>query len=134
MSKVHVHFIGNVGKEPEVRTVGEVKVAKFNVAVTSRYKTKAGEYEDKTKWMPVEVWRSLADVAEKYIKKGTKVYVEGTLEDNTYEKDGQTKTFEFVAAQTIEILSKADDKERPSDSVSATDTSTQATEIDDLPF
>jgi len=134
MSKVHVHFIGNVGKEPEVRTVGEVKVAKFNVAVTSRYKNKSGDYEDKTKWMPVEVWRGLAEVAEKYIKKGTKVFIAGTLEDNTYEKDGQPKTVEFVLAQEVEILTKADDKERTSTTTGATDTSNPPAETDDLPF
>lgn len=135
MSKVKVHFIGNLGKDPEVRTVGEVKVAKFTVGVSNRVTLRSGEQETKTKWMNVEAWRSLAEVSEKYLKKGSKVFIEGSLEDNTYEKDGQTKSFEFVAAQTIEILNKlSDDQERTSDGNSATDTGNQAEETDDLPF
>lgn len=137
MSKVKVRFLGNLGKEPEVKSVGEIKVAKFNVAVTSRYKNKNGEYEDKTKWMAVEAWRGLAEIAEKYLKKGSKVLIEGTLEDNSYtSKDGQEKTFEYVVATELEMLNRVEDndKERTSDNPFTESQGDSTQKDDDLPF
>ena len=135
MSFNKVILIGNVGKDPEVRHLETgAAVASFTLATTERYKNKNGELQDQTEWHNIVCWRNLAELSEKYIKKGTKVFIAGTLEDNTYEKDGQSKTVEFVLAQEVEILTKADDKERTSTTTGATDTSNPPAETDDLPF
>lgn len=111
MSKVNVFFIGNVGKDAEIKLVGDNKVARFNVAVSERITKRDGTKEDKTIWMQVEAWRGLAEFAEKHISKGMKLFVQGTLEVNSYEKDGQKKTFEYVLANNIEITNWNDDKQ-----------------------
>lgn len=111
MSKVNVFFIGNVGGSAEVKTVGDNKVARLNVAVTDRITKKDGTKGDKTIWMQVEAWRGLAEFTEKHITKGMKVFVQGNLEVVSYEKDGQKKTFEYVIANNIEIANWNDDKQ-----------------------
>jgi len=89
-------LIGNVGKDPEVREVGDSKVANFSLA-TSESWTKNGEKVEKTFWHNVVVWGKLADVIEKYVTKGSKLYIEGAVETRSYEKDGQTRyTTEIV--------------------------------------
>jgi single-strand DNA-binding protein len=96
MSSVNkVILVGNVGKDPEIRTMqsGD-KIASFSVATSERWKDKAtGEYKDKTEWHNVSVFnKSLVTLVESYVKKGTKVYVEGQLETRKYtDKHGVDK-------------------------------------------
>ena len=84
------HLIGNVGKQPDVRTMqnGD-KVANFSLATSETWKDKSGEKKEKTEWSRIVVFGKLAEVVEKYVRKGSKVYVSGKLQTRKYEKDGQ---------------------------------------------
>lgn len=83
MSSVNkVILIGNVGRDPEVRTVGGSKVVNLSIATTERWTNKTtGQKEGRTEWTKVVIWNErIADVAERYLTKGSKVYVEGQLQ------------------------------------------------------
>lgn len=103
-----VILVGNLGKDPEVRHLeGGVAVAKFTLATSESYKDKSGQKVDQTEWHNVVVWRGLADVAEKYLKKGMTVYVEGKLRTRTWDdKDNHKHYTTEVVADTFTILSK----------------------------
>ena len=76
-----VILLGNLGKDPEVRYLDNgVAVANFSLATTENYKNKQGERVSQTEWHNVVFWRGLAEVAEKYLKKGDSIYLEGKLE------------------------------------------------------
>ncbi len=97
-----VILVGNLGKDPEVRHLeNNVAVATFSLATSESYKDKNGQRVDKTEWHNIVMWRGLAEVAEKYLKKGQMVYVEGKLRTRNYQdKEGQTRyTTEIVADQ-----------------------------------
>lgn len=85
-----VMLIGNVGSDPEIRSTGSgARVAQFSLATNRRWTNQAGEQQEKTEWHRVVVWERLADVVERYVKKGQQVYVEGSIEYSSYEaKDG----------------------------------------------
>ena len=81
MSLNKVMLIGNVGQDPEIRYLeGNAKVAQFRLATTERYKDRAsGENRESTEWHTIVAWRNSADVVERFVKKGTQVFVEGRL-------------------------------------------------------
>lgn len=93
-----VMLIGNLGKDPEVRHLENgTTVANFSIATSEKWTDKGGEVHEKTEWHNIVVWRKLAEIVEKYVKKGTKVYVEGKLQTRPWEKDGVTRyTTEIV--------------------------------------
>jgi single-strand DNA-binding protein len=102
-----VTLIGNLGADPEVRTTSNGgKVATLSLATSRKWK-KDGEAQEKTEWHRVVLWDNakgakLADLAESYMKKGDKVYIEGQIEYRQWEKDGVTKyTTEIVAREVI---------------------------------
>ena len=99
-------IIGNAGAAPEVREVNGGKVANLNVAVTERgYKTTRGkEIPERTDWFTVIAWRGLAEILEKYVTKGDKLYIEGKMKSRTYEKDGQKRMVWELYAENIELL------------------------------
>lgn len=99
-----VMIIGRVGQTPQVRTVGENKVANFTVATTEKYKDR----ED-TEWHNIAVWGKLADVVEKWVDKGMMVYVEGKIKTEKYTKDGQDKFVVRIMASSLQMLSKKED-------------------------
>lgn len=71
-------FIGNLGADPEVRnTQAGKKCANLRIAVTEKWKDQSGERKERTEWVPVVIWGALADVAERYLRKGSKVFVSG---------------------------------------------------------
>jgi single-strand DNA-binding protein len=92
-----VTLIGNLGKDPEVRsTSGGNRVATFSLATSRAWNDASGNKQEKTEWHKCVAWNSkgsqLADIVEKYMKKGDKVYVEGRIEYGQYQdKDGQTR-------------------------------------------
>ena len=89
-----VMLIGNLGKDPEVRTIPSgVKVANFSIATSSSYTGKDGNRVEKTEWHNIVMWRGLAEVAEKYLKKGNPVYIEGRLETRSWEDQTGTKKY-----------------------------------------
>jgi single-strand DNA-binding protein len=102
-----VILVGNLGKDPEVRHLeGGTTVASFTLATTESYKDKAGQRIDQTEWHNVVVWRGLAEVAEKYLKKGSSIYLEGKLRTRSYDKDGQKRYATEIVADTFTMLGK----------------------------
>ena len=84
-----VTLIGNVGSDPEIRTTPNgIQVCNFSLATTSSYKDQTGNWQDKTEWHRIVLWAKLAERAVLYLKKGSKTYIEGSIETKSYEKDG----------------------------------------------
>ncbi len=108
MSSVNkVILIGNVGQDPEVRFLDRgVAIANFALATTERgYIMQNGtQVPDRTEWHNIVLWRNLAEWAERYLRKGMKIYVEGKLQTRTWEKDGQRRSKTEVVAENIQIL------------------------------
>lgn len=100
-----VIIIGNLGRDPEIKyTQSNVPVANFSVATTESWKDKnSGEWQEKTEWHRIVAWRHLAERAERYLKKGKQVYVEGRLETRKWQgQDGQERyTTEIIASQLM---------------------------------
>jgi single-strand DNA-binding protein len=104
MSVNKVILVGNVGKDPEVRHLDSgVAVASFPFATSESY-TKNGERVTTTEWHNIVLWRGLAEVAEKYVKKGSKLFLEGKIATRQYEKDGQTKYFTEIVVNNMVML------------------------------
>jgi single-strand DNA-binding protein len=107
-------LIGNLGADPEVRsTANGARVATLSVATSRQWNNQAGERQEKTQWHRVVLWNNnkgsgLADFAEKYLKKGDRVYVEGEIEYRTWEdRDGKTRyTTEIKAFQVMSVGGK----------------------------
>ena len=110
-----VILIGNLGKDPEVRRLenGSV-VANFSIATSEVYTDKAtGEKREVTDWHDIVVWRGLAEVTEKYLKKGYKVYVEGKLKKRSWQdKEGNTRYTSEILAEEMTILSRPEGSEK----------------------
>ncbi len=101
-------LIGNLGKDPEVRaTPSGAKVANFSIATTESYTGKDGQKVDKTEWHNIVMWRGLAEVAEKYLKKGSQVYVEGRLQTRSWDdKEGQKRYTTEIIADNMVMLGR----------------------------
>jgi len=112
MSVNKVILIGNVGADPEVKYVQtDVPVARFSLATSESYKDKNGQRQTQTEWHNVVVWRGLAKVVEQYVKKGSKLYIEGKITTRQYEKDGVTKYFTDIVAREMKMLDSRNDSE-----------------------
>jgi single-strand DNA-binding protein len=98
-----VTLLGNIGREPEARTTQSGStVVTLSIATADSYKDKSGNWQEKTEWHKVKLWDKLAERASQYLKKGSKVYIEGKLKYGSYEKDGQTVyTTDIVGYQMI---------------------------------
>ncbi len=103
-----VILIGNLGRDPEVRYLeGNVAVAKFSVATNESYKDKKGDRQTVTEWHDVVAWRGLAEIAEKLLKKGSQIYVEGKLTHRKYQdKEGIDRYVTEVVANNFRILDR----------------------------
>ncbi len=103
-----VTLVGNLGKDPDIKELdGNIKVAKFTLATSENYKDKQGQTHTSTDWHNVVVWRSLADLAEKYLHKGSLVYMEGKLKTRSFEdKDGQKRFVTEIHAEQLILLDK----------------------------
>lgn len=101
-----VILIGNLGSDPEVRYLESGSaVAKFNIATTESYTNKSGERVDNTEWHRIELWEGLAKVAEKYLKKGNQVYIEGRIRTDSWtDKEGQQRTGITIRANSMTLL------------------------------
>ena len=104
-------LIGNVGSDPEIRTVGSgTRVAQFSLATGRSWTDQSGAKQEKTEWHRCVVWNSargsgLADVVEKYVKKGEKIYVEGEIEYRQWQdKDGQTRYTTEIKVKELMLL------------------------------
>jgi len=108
-------LIGNLGQDPEVRSIANGgRVANISIATSRQWKGTSGDKQEKTEWHRVVLWNNkgsnLADIAERYCKKGDKVYVEGSIEYRTWQdKEGQTRyTTEIIARELILLSGKGD--------------------------
>jgi single-strand DNA-binding protein len=103
-----VTLIGRLGKDPEVRRLESgAAVAKFSLATSESYKDKDGNKVDTTEWHNVVIWRAQAEIAEKYLKKGMLIYIEGKLTYREYtDKDNQKKYFTEIVASDFRMLER----------------------------
>src|ERR1700751_6135068 len=101
-------LIGNLGKEPDVQYLeGNIAVAKFPLATTETYKDRAGKLISQTEWRTVVLWRGLAELAQKYLHKGSLIYVEGRLRTRSWEdKEGNKKFATEIIADNLIMLDK----------------------------
>src|ERR1700741_4963444 len=103
-----VMLIGNLGKDPDVQFLeGNIAVAKFSLATTETFKDRAGKLVSQTEWHTVVLWRGLADLASKYLHKGSLVYIEGRLRTRSWEdKEGNRKFATEVVGDNLIMLDK----------------------------
>lgn len=109
-----VILIGNVGVDPEVRYTGDAsngaKVATIRLATSERYKDRSGNLQEHTEWHTVVAWRNTADVVEKYVKKGTQIYIEGRLRTRSWEdQTGNKRYVTEIMADTLQLLGRKQD-------------------------
>ena len=114
MSLNKVMLIGNVGRDPEVRYLdgnsGNAKVATFTLATTERYRDRNGETRENTEWHNIVAWRGNADVAERFIKKGTQVYIEGRLRTRSWDDQTGNKRYTTeIIVDNLQLLGKKSD-------------------------
>lgn len=143
MSVNKVILVGNVGKDPETRHLDKgVTVTRFSLATTETYTSKTGEKISNTEWHNIVAWRGLAETIEKYVKKGSQLYIEGRLRTTSYEKEGVKHYTTEILADTMQMLGKREGQtdmaaqngraEQQLQSVSEPDFNQP--EEDDLPF
>lgn len=109
-----VILVGNLGKDPEVKyTPNGVPVAKFSIATNEKFKDKSGEWQERTEWHNIVAWQRLAEIVGEYVKKGSKVYLEGKLQTSSWEdkQSGEKKYRTEIVAQELVLLSGRGDNE-----------------------
>lgn len=135
-----VILVGNVGKDPEVRHLDSgVAVTTFPLATSETYKNKEGQRITNTEWHNIVLWRGLAEVAEKYVKKGNPLYIEGKIRTRSWDdKDGNKRYTTEIIADNMQMLgSKQSNEEQVSsapEKEDGVDIDNIPAEEDDLPF
>lgn len=133
-----VILIGNVGKDPETKEVNDTSVTKFTLATSESYKDKQGDRVTNTEWHNIVAWGGLSNVIEKYVKKGSKLYIEGKLSHRKYEdKDGQTKYFTEIIAKEMTMLGakkESMEQKHEKDLQKSDSKKDEFSNVDDLPF
>ena len=113
MSLNKVMLIGNVGRDPEVRYLensGNAKVATFTLATTERYRDRNGEMRENTEWHNIVAWRNSADVVEKFVKKGTQLYIEGRLRTRSWDDQTGNKRYTTeIMVDNLQLLGRKSD-------------------------
>lgn len=106
-----VTLIGNLGKDPDMQYLeGNIGVAKFSLATTETYKDRGGKLVSQTEWHTVVLWRGLAELAQRYLHKGSLVYIEGRLRTRSWEdKEGNKKFATEVVGDNLIMLDKRGD-------------------------
>lgn len=139
-----VMLIGRLGSDPEVRyTQSNTAVATLSLATSERYKDANGEMQENTEWHRVVAWGRLAEICQQFTRKGSQIYVEGSLQTRSWEdRDGQKRYTTEIKAQTIQLLDSKDagpntsssrDTQRPEPATSSAQTPFEEGD-DDLPF
>ena len=107
-----VILVGNVGKDPETRYLDEnTPVCKFPLATSEVYKNRNGERVEQTEWHNIVLWRGLAKVAEQYVKKGSKLYIEGRIRSRSYDdKDGNKRYITEIVGDEMKMLDSRSDQ------------------------
>ena len=113
----HVFLIGNLGKDPEIQYIeGNIPVAKFPLATTETYKDKKGNTVPQTEWHNIVLWRGLAELAAKYLHKGSLVHIEGCLRTRSWEdKDKNRRFMTEIIASNLVMLDKRNGGEHKTD-------------------
>ena len=143
MSVNKVILVGNVGQDPDVRYLdNNTPVCNLRLATTESYKNRNGERVNSTEWHNVVLWRGLAEVADKYVKKGSQLYIEGKLRTRSWDdKDNNKRYTTEVVADVMQMLGKRTDDAAPSGFQNTPDSSQEnkfpnnpEDSVDDLPF
>lgn len=108
-------IIGRLGSDPEVRyTQSNTAVATMNIATTEKYRDSNGEMQESTEWHRVVAWNKLAEICQKYVKKGSQIYVEGPIQTRQWEdKDGQKRYTTEIKVLTLQLLDSRPDGAAP---------------------
>lgn len=142
MSVNKVILVGNVGKDPETRHLDKgVAVSNFPLATSENYIAKTGEKVSTTEWHNIVAWRGLAEVVEKYVRKGSRLYIEGRIKTRSYDKDGVKHYMTEIYADNVELLDRREGQSETSaqngraDQLQAvSEPDLNQPEEDDLPF
>jgi single-strand DNA-binding protein len=143
MSVNKVILVGNLGKDPEIHHLESsgVVTARFSLATSENYKNKNGEKVTTTEWHNIVLWRGLAEVAEKFLKKGHQVYIEGKLRTRTWDdKDGNKRYITEVVGDVLQLLGKKEgsqadnEQQKLNEKFEEISNSNTITAGDDLPF
>ena len=138
MSVNKVILVGFVGKPPEQRVFGSGEsVTSFSLATSEKYKDKSGEWKDQTEWHNISCFGKLSEIANKYVTKGTQVYIEGKIKTNKYtDKSGVEKYSTNIVVSSLQLLGSKEVKSPPLDHASITNhASSSLGDIEeDLPF
>jgi len=138
-----VIIVGNLGQDPEIKyTAGGAAVTTLSIATSDSWKDKdSGMDQERTEWHRVVLWRRLAEVAGEYLKKGSKVYIEGQLQTRKWEQEGQTRYTTEIIARDMQFLdsrgstnTSSTQKSPEVNDQSAADVPDSAIEDDDIPF
>ncbi len=123
-----VILVGNLGKDPEMRKLeGGVTRVNFSLATTEYYKDKEGRRIEQTEWHNIVLWRSVAENAERLLKKGSTIYLEGKLQTRKWQdKDGVQRNITEIVGETFQLIKRSETQ--------TNDTSTNPSGGDDLPF
>ena len=106
-----VTIIGNVGAEPQIKTFASGnKVANITLATTERYKDRNGEQKEETEWHSVQAFGKLADVVERFVHKGSLLYLDGKIRTRSYEADGRTMYRTEILADHIQMLDRRENR------------------------
>jgi len=139
MSLNKVMLIGNVGKDPEIRHLeNDSVVANFTLATTERYRDKNGNWQEQTEWHNIVCWRLLAERAEKYVKKGSQIFVEGKIRSREWvDQTEQKRSVIEIVAESFQLLGKRADSQPSVQNIQPVTTSAAVVGDDlpdDLPF
>ena len=115
-----VILIGNLGKDPEIQYLaGNIAVAKFSLATSEKFKDKEGKVFSQTEWHNIVVWRGLAEMAQKYLQKGNRVYLEGRLKTRYWEdKDHRRNAITEIIADNLIMMDRKDDEQTEQGTIS----------------
>jgi single-strand DNA-binding protein len=135
-----VILVGNLGKDPEVKYLeGGIAIAKFSLATTETIKDRNGNKQEQTEWHNIVLWRGLAEIAEKYLRKGQTVYLEGKIRSRSYDdKDGNKRYITEIVGENMQMIGRrpegSESSSSASGSASAPSPMPPASPEDDLPF
>ena len=138
-----VILVGNLGQDPEVKfTAGGAAVTTLSIATSDSWKDKdSGMDKERTEWHRVVLWRRLAEIAGEYLKKGSKVYIEGQLQTRKWEQEGQTRYTTEIIARDMQFLdskgssnTSSTQKSSEMNDQSVADVPDSAIDDDDIPF
>lgn len=129
-----ITIIGRCGKDVEVRNAGGTNVASVSVACSESFKDKNGEKKEIVEWFNIEAWGNLADIFQKYVKKGDLILIDGKIKSETYEKDGIKRTVTKIIVREMKMLGGNSVAEKPSASQKPVSNLFDEEDSDSLPF